>query len=370
MNLIQTARTTKRAVAAFIILLAVLTIGKTSWKTGIAVWQRFFPPQQPPPEVAFGKLPPQNILSIDINTSNWTYTLDTPTGRLPQTPDRLPVFPLTKVSTTPLTEQKAQNLAQTLGFTEPPQILASNKYRWSTTLKTLEMNIVSQAFSLDHNLDYLETHLPIGSAPPEQQAETEAANLLLHLDLVNSALKSGRKEAAFIRIHEGNLEKVESISQAQLTRIDFYKVISIDGKTYDVMGPEPKEGFTYALVTDNYRNLQSPVPIVEYRNWEIKTDEGSTYPILESTEAWKRLKEGQASVVYLKPQDTGPYQDPRPPTIEKVRIQKISFAYFESRKPQQYLLPVFVFEGLAEIKSQKPWEIVIYLPAVTDEWAK
>ena len=148
MNLTQTAQFTRRAVATTIVLVLALTVGRVGWKTGVAVYRHFFPPQKPPPEVAFGKLPSQKIAAVDADSSEWEYILDTPTGRLPMTPDRLPVFPLAKVPATPLTEQSAQILAQSMGFSSAPQVLAPNEYRWNDSLRTLEMNIVSQNFSL------------------------------------------------------------------------------------------------------------------------------------------------------------------------------------------------------------------------------
>ena len=368
MNLTQTAQFTKRAVAALTILLSTLTIGRATWKIGAATYRHFVPPQKPPPEVEFGKLPSQEITALEVDTSNWTYTLDTPTERLPPMPDRLPVFPLTKPPATPLTEQRAKVLAKSLGFTSLPQALAPNKYRWSDDWRTLEMNIVSQNFSLNSNLNLLEIHLPLGTAPSRELAEREALSFLSRLNLANPALNGSQKEAIFVRIHEGTLEKVESASQAQLTRIDLYKIINIDNQNYRVLGPRPKEGLTQVLVAGRFKNPNDRFSVVNYQNWEIKTDGGSTYPLLTPMEAWKKIENNEAMTVYLKPQKANPYQTPPYPKIERVRIQEMFLAYFEAQSPQKYLLPVFVFEGLAEASGEEPWKFIAYLPAVRGEW--
>ena len=230
------------------------------------------------------------------------------------------------------------------------------------------MNIISQNFSLSTNLDYLGIQLPPGTAPSPESAKREILNFLSRHDLASAALGGSQKKTTFVRINRGSLEKVESVSQAQLTRVDFFKIINIDNQNYKVLGPHPREGLTQSLVAGAPRSPDNRIPFINYQNWEIKTDEGSTYPLLTSTEAWKKLEEGKAAVVHLKPQKAGPYQNPALPKVEKVRIQEISLAYFESPSPQKYLLPIFVFEGLAEVRGEAPWEVIVYLPAVREEW--
>ena len=200
----------------------------------------------------------------------------------------------------------------------------------------------------------------------EDSAERAASNLLSRFSPAGVTLSC--REVTFARIQKGMLERVESISQAQLVRVDFGKVIDVDNQVYQVYGPRPKEGLVQVYVIGVYRDPNEQFPLINYQNWEIKTDEGSTYPILSSTEAWQKLGGEGAAVVYFKPQEADLYRDYSPPKVEKVRIQEIYLAYFESQSPQKHLLPIFVFEGLAEVPNQKLWEVVVYLPAVADAW--
>ncbi len=369
MSLSQVSKVTRRGVAAFIIFLAVITVGRIGWNVGVRVYHHFFPPEKPPPETAFGKISIPKIPSSDIDLSKWNYEPDTPTGRLPPMPDRLPVFPLEKNPTTPLTELQAEDLAKSLGFTSKPKAISPTEYRWEEGKRTLDMNIVSQAFTLNYDPETLEMQLTKGNAPTKQLAENTAQNFLNRLSLGNKTLESAKREVSFVHIEKGNLSVVESLSQAHLTRVDLFKVINVDGKSYNVLGPAPNQGLTTLLVAGgSYGSVTDQVPIAEYQNWKIKTDEGSTYPLLTSSEAWKKLENGEAALVYLKPQGVGFYQKPSPPLVEKVRIQSMQLAYFESKEPQNHLTPIYVLKGLAEVKNQKPWEIVFYLNAIPQEW--
>lgn len=369
MSLTRIAKTTRRGVAAFIIFIAVLTVGRIGWNVSVRIYQHFFPPQKPPPETSFGKIGIPTIPSTDIDLSEWTYEIDTPTGRLQTMPDRLPVFPLERNATTPLTELKAEDLAQSLGFTSQPTTVSPTEYQWRDDKRTLEMNVVSQAFTLEHDPYTLEMQLAQGNAPTEEHAKSIAQTFLNRLQLGNESLKSAKRKSAYVQIREGNYRTVESVSQAHLTRVDLFKVITVNGVSYDVLGPDPTVGLTHLLIAGgSYRSVIDQVPVSQYQNWEIKTEEGSTYPLLSSSEAWQQLEGGNASLVYLKPQEAGPYQSPSTPLVEKVRIQRMSLAYFESKEPQNYLTPVYVLEGLAEMRNQKPWKIVFYVQAISEEW--
>ena len=368
MNLTQTAQFTRRAIAATVFLIIALIVGRVGWKMGYAVYRHFVPPKSPPPEVRFGKIPQPQITSLRTKGEKIEYILDTPTGKLPQTPRQLPVSPMEKIDETPLSSQRAQRLAEDLGLSGPPKVLAPNTYEWGTGTKTLEMNIVSQNFSLTSNLHLLEAKLIPGTAPAEGNAQTEAQTFLSRLNLSDKLLETGEKETLFLKLNKGNLEKAESISEAQLTRVDFFKTVTVGERIYKILGSKPKEGHIHLLISKRGRDASEQFPVVHYQNWKIKESEGSTYPLLSIEAAWKKFENGESLTTYLKPQGSNPYQESETPELKKIRVQKIYLSYYESETPPSYLSPVFVFEGLAETSQGELWDFVSYLPAVSEEW--
>jgi len=109
-------------------------------------------------------------------------------------------------------------------------------------------------------------------------------------------------------------------------------------------------------------------PLAKYQNWEAEEDRGSTYPLETPEQAWRRLLAGEGRVTYLKKQGADPHEGLPLPQPKSVHIHKAYLAYFESPKPQKYLAPIFVFEGLVETGGRERWDYVAYLPAVTTEW--
>lgn len=368
MNLTQTAQYTRRAVAATVFLIILLTVGRVGWQAAYAVYRHFVPPKETPPETRFGKIPLPEITGLEIAKDGLEYVLDTPSGALPRIPSQLPVFPMERIPGTPLKDQEAQKLAESLGLSGPPQVLTPSNFQWSIGSRTLAMNIVSQNFTVSSNRYTLEPKLILGSAPAADKAQTAALNYIQRLGLADKLLESSEKTSFFVRINEGNYQRVESLSEAQLTRVDFFKTLTINETSYRILGPKPREGLIHLLVAKSERGSTDEFPEVRYQSWKVIEDSGSTYPLRKITTAWEQLTKGEATPVYLKPQGASSYDEVAVPQPKKIRIQKISLAYYENEQPQEYLTPILTFEGLAETSGGELWEIVSYLPAVEGSW--
>jgi len=368
MSLTQTAKQTRKTVTLSLILLVALVAGKAVWGTAVTVYQHYFPPEEALPETGFGKIPSQNIPGLEIEGEDVTYTLETPTGRLPDLPHQLPVFPLKKVSATPLKSQRAQELAEQLGFSSPPKILSPSSQRFIAEAKSLEINIVSLNFSLDADLSILGKGLSPGSAPPEERAETEAVSFLDRLNLPTPTANRSQKTTEYLKIENGQLKTAGGLSDAQLTRVDITKQLDVEGQSYPILGPNPKEGAIWVVTSQQQGEWLERFPLAKYQNWEAEEDRGSTYPLETPEQAWKRLLAGEGRVTYLKKQGADPHEGLPLPQPKSVHIHKAYLAYFESPKPQKYLAPIFVFEGLVETGGRERWDYVAYLPAVTTEW--
>src|SRR3989344_695400 len=86
MTLTQTANLTRRG----IIIIIVLMIIAISGSIGYSIWNQYrisqIPPVMEQPEMKFGILPAINFPASNVTSSNYSYSLDTETGNLPQIP--------------------------------------------------------------------------------------------------------------------------------------------------------------------------------------------------------------------------------------------------------------------------------------------
>ncbi len=358
MTLTETAQLTKKVAVA---LMIVAVAGFTAR----AIWTRarttLFPPKTPPPEVAFGKLPLPQIPNLPFKEgSNPQYVVDTTTGRLPtDLPDRAKVYKIILPETTLLTSQRAKDLASKLGFTETPQKISSSEYRWEDSEKgrTLNMNITTGNFTLETAVKKL-TNL-VGGSPPSKAAVIEqAATFLQGMGLLNSDYAAGRKDGSYLKIEGETLKKVDNLSSAQLTRVDFFREI----EEQPIVGPQPYGGLLTVILGKNI------VPFVFYHSWPLDPAQSTTYPLKTIQQVWSEVGGGQAKLTFLAPANADPFASYEPHALEKIFVTRISWGYFDSEKLQDYLQPIYILEGLGLTTDRVQLKFIAYVPAIADGW--
>lgn len=344
-------------VVLFIFLIAYFSLG--------AAWGRIqpvlFPPKIPPPEVAFGKLPPLGIPSLPLKEgSTPQYIVDTKTGRLPNDlPDRLKVYALEVPTPSPLSGQRAGELAVKLGFSGEPKRLSSSEHSFEDKGKgrTLKINITTGNFLLETDIKKL-SEPDLGQPPSKAAAAEKAKNFLRGLNLLTDDYESGRAEATYMRIEGEALRKVQSLSEAQLTRVDLYREV----EERPILGSRPLEGLIYVVLAEKQE------PVVSFYSWPIDVPMSSTYPLRTVAEAWEKVQAGQAQTVFLGPFKGDPFASYEPLAPEKIYVRQIYLAYFDSEKFQDFLQPVYVFEGIGLTADRRQLKYIAYVPAIADAW--
>lgn len=358
MTLTEVARLTKTSSVVAVFLLILIMVGPPSFRR---IRNSFFPPQTPPPEVAFGKLPALSVPNLPLKEgATPEYILDTKTGRLPKNlPDRLKVYKITPSAPSPLSGERAKELAAKLGFRGDPQRLSSNEYRWEDSKKkrSLNVDITTGHFSLETDITQL-TDLSLGSPPTTASAVERAKNFLQNLGLLSGDYAEGRQETAYLKVEGETLRKVQSLSEAHLTRADFFRQI----EEQPILGPRPYEGLINVILSE------ADNPFVLYHYWPLDAEQGSTYPLKVPAQVWKELAEGQARVVFLGPLKGDPYTSYAPLEPETVYVREIYLAYFDSEKLQDFLQPVYVLEGLGVTPQKQQLKYIAYIPAVSGDW--
>lgn len=358
MTLTETARLTKKGAVVLIILI-------TAFFTTQAVWARvkdiIFPPKVPPPEVAFGKLPVLEIPNLPLKEgSDPEYVIDTKTGRLPtDLPDRAKVYKIILPTPTHLTSTRAKELAAKLGFSEEPKKLSSIDYSWEDEEeeKSLKMNINTGDFTLETDIKNLGDLAP-GSTPSKAAAVEQAKRFLSNLNLLSDDYLEGRKESTYLKIEGESLRKVESLSEAQLTRVDFFREIN----EQPIVGPRPYEGSISVILG------KEKTPFVFYNSWPLDPLQSTTYPIKTPQQVWSEVEEGRAKLTFLAPPKGDPFASYEPQDPETIFVRRIFLGYFDSEKLQGYFQPVYILEGLGVTADKRQLKYIAYIPAIAYDW--
>jgi hypothetical protein len=358
MTLTEVVRLTKigSVLAVFLLLISLILPSSLA-----AIKSTLFPPKTPPPEVAFGKLPSLKLSGLPIKEGiTPEYVLDTKTGRLPKDlPDRLKVYKVVLPAPSPLAAEKAKELASKLGFSGEPEKRSSREFMWknNSEKRQLNMDITTGNFELKTEPQSL-GDLPRGSSPSKAAAIEQAKNFLQSLGILSVDYLEGRKESAYLAVDGGELKKVSSLSEAQLTRVDFYREIN----DQPILTPNPYEGLVNVILSKDGPQA------VTFHSWPLDAEQSSTYPLKTAAGMWELAKNGRARIVFLGPLKGDPYASYTPQAPQTIFVREIYLAYFDAEKYQDYLQPIFVLEGLAVTPEKRQLKFIAYLPAISSDW--
>lgn len=329
MTLTQAANITRRGILisiSLIILGAAGAIGYNIWH------QRYLdslPPVEEKPEMKFGTLPKLIFPSSNVSSSNYSYTLDTVTGGLPQTPKLLKVYFIPQSGISLLAPERSRNLAENFGFSIGPEVLSSTRYKFADDSGgQLLIDLTNGNFNFQRN-SLLKNLIENGS----EKNSTSSANLndfsskekiaadfkkfLLSKNLLTQELSSGRSNVLF-----DNGSNKESAT------------VSIWPTDFDNL-PIITSSFNQSLIRAKVNNKEEEndkYSEVNYTFWIIDKTTYSTYPLKTAEQAFSDLKAGLGFVSL----------EPKKP---QVSISSVYLAYFESEEYSPYLQPIFIFEG-------------------------
>ncbi|MBI4040168.1 hypothetical protein HY389_02330 [Candidatus Daviesbacteria bacterium] len=320
MNLTQTAKLTKRGL---IVLAALIFLGITG-KVGYQIWYtNFYLPSLPPkielPENKFGVLPPVNFPKSDLKSSNYTYSIDTATGGLPQTPKLVKVYFLPQAGVSLLAPDRSKDLATKLGFSNGPQILSQTQYKFSDDSGgNLTIDLNTGNFSFERPIASASADLQNNTLPDPPQLIANFKNYLQGKNLLPDGLKDGRSQVNY----NGNSQSDAQTASVTLWPADIDKL--------PIITPA-QQGLITVTVTKARDETKKFVKL-NYTYWPVDKTTSSTYSIKTAQRAFDELKTGSAYMIKQPPKN-------------QVSISSVYLAYFESADYPIYLQPVFVFEG-------------------------
>ena len=243
---------------------------------------------------------------------------------------------------------RANQIAKKLSFKNQPQQTSEKIYRWiteSTPSTTLDIDINTENFHLAYDYQNDQEILNSKDLPTNQQAAEEAKNFLANNGLLSDDLATGSAEFVYLKFTPPNLTPALSLSEADFVRVNLFRA-DLDG--LKILPPNPKNSMISFLFSGS-RALGKRIIEVNYTYYPIERETLATYPLKTSQTAWQELQGGAGYVANLGENQNG-----------QIIIREVSLAYFDSNQSQNFLQPVFVFEGDNNFFG--------FVPAIDSKW--
>ncbi len=348
-SLTKIAQYTKKSIKYGSIGILVIIILKLGFDIFIDYWEKAHPKPPPPPTVSFNKLPALNFPPTE-QTFEVEYQLETSTGELPDLGTQSKVFLSFYKRPSLLAQEKAKNEAAKLGFMDKSKVITEEDLRWDKQTQvnqTLEMNIYSGAFSFYFDWQSHKEEILAAEPPESQEAVNQTKNFLKRIERLEKDLEQGRFETEYEQIKGLKLSPALSLSEANVTRVNIFRQ-NIDETP--VVTADPQKGIV-SLLFSGIASINQKIMEADFNYFPVNLEKIATYPIKTSAHSWEELKTGQAFISRWLPLEKNKKQ---------VIIRKIYLAFYDTWEPQDYLQPVFVFEGDDQFQA--------LLPAITPEW--
>lgn len=312
-----------------------------------STWKKVHPAPPPLPTVSFGKIP-----KIAFPNQEWPreleFKLETIQGQLPTVENVARVYLMPKTTPTFFALTQAKDRAKKMGFTGEPELIGKNTYRWRSATEpptTLEMDILTNSFRLSYPYQTDQSILEPKNLPNTQQASQETKTFLNNNGLLGEDLSSGQAGARYLRWESSELVPALSLSEADFISVNLFRA---DIDNYKILPPNPPKSLVYFLFSGD-RTPGKRILEIEYNHTPIDKQIYGTYPLKPIATAWQELKEGKGFIARLDQKED-----------KQVTVRKVSLAYFDSPSTQDYLQPIFVFEGDKNFLG--------YVPAIDPIW--
>jgi len=347
-NLTIMASASRRTIRYSIYFVIFLTLARAVWGGTKSIYKAVVPPKIPPPTVKYGILPTISFPKQTENLPQILYSIETPTGNFPTFPSQMNIYLMPKQTALLNSADLATAKATALGYSLNSTNLGNSIFRFThpTDPSILDINIINNTFSIDYNLS-ASTNLNSAPAPTPTEAIQNSIQALQRMQLLPEDINKTEPKTEFYSINGQTLVAVLSLSEADVTKINFYRnSITNENETqYTFVNSNPKSANIWFILGGE----ESKVLSAQYKYYKIDYTNFETYPIKTASQAFSDLQSGKGFIASLGNNKLG-----------SVTIRRIYLAYYDPDLPSQFLQPVIVFEG--------DNDFVAYVPAVTNEY--
>lgn len=293
------------------------------------------PPKPPPPEMRYGALP-QVIFPEVANATKPNLVLETKTGDLPKFPNQIRVYPIQTNKLRLLEIDRIKTRARSLGFTTEPEKLNDHSYKFKHPTAPIELivDIISNGLSYKYTWATDQSFYANSNLPSRDEALNQAKSFFQTLGVLPSDMASGHvKYSYFVSLPGGTLKSTPQL-EANVIRVDMFRSdIEIDKIKYKVVTPFYITSPVNVILTGLSGNKKIIEAAYNYSALLDAEKEYSTYPIKTVQTAWEELRGGGGYIAHI--------DNP----VQTVKIRNVYLAYYETEAGQQFLQPIFVFEG-------------------------
>lgn len=348
-NLTQTAYYTRKGINIGILALIGYVILRIVWSLLITFWLVIFPPKPPPPNYAFNVLPKIVFPPPSQPSKQLTYTLETISGDIPQiASDSARVYFMPKKTANLLALENTKAFAKRFDFVSEPTPESRTVYRFTDTeapFRSLSYDIISDNFFMRYLYDQDLSVFANGMVRDTNRAQQDVISQLQALSLYTPEFQAGPKTIQFQKLVGNTLQPTTLPSEASAIKIDFFRS-SLN--SLPIVTSSPNDGQISAIVTNATERKKRLIQLI-YTYWPIDQQNFATYSLKPVTQAWEEVQNNTAYIA----------QYPTNGEVNAV-IRSVKLAYYDSFEPQQYLQPIYIFEG--------DFGVMVYVHAIPDEW--
>lgn len=317
----------------------------------ISIIGALLPKKEVPPNVAFGKLP-QIAFPQTGKTATVEYVKDTLSEDFPKFSNQESVYTIIQPQPQLLALADAKALIPTGDFPNEPQALSEIVYQWTSPnppYKILTYNILTHDFTVTSSYATDPDVIAAASLGDTTGAINTGIGFLGGFGAYPKDIDPTKTQTSIYSINgtTNALQPAISLSTAQVIQVDYFQK---DINKIPMYYPQPNHSTINVLIG----SFQGGTTVLT-ANASIKqiNSDNGTYPIKTADEAFNELQSASPSA-YIAAESN-------PPT-QSVNIRQVSLGYFIGQTAQQYLMPIYVFQGDNGFYA--------YVSAITDAWIK
>lgn len=306
------------------------------------------PKPPPPPNTAFGKLPKPKFPQKE-NLPVLNFKLDTISGGLPEMEKQGNVFFMPQPSVNFFALENTITWARLMGFIQEPQKNSFDlRFVNQNEKTTLDVNYLKRNFVFVYDWKNDLSITATGNPPDQNQVIIVAKAYLQKKGVLTEDLDQGSAEVVYLKSSGSDLLETNRF-EANFAKANFLrKEIQSGTQKIKILPDNPKQSNVWLLISPNLI-ANDGVAEIHYQNFPISLQKPATYPFRDINEAWTQLLAGKGYIANLGNNSSG-----------NIVVRKVYLAYYDSRQSQDYLQPIFVFEGDKDFFA--------YVPAITESW--